>query len=145
MPTEEATEKTWLCRMCRLNTLSLCLSLFFGHHNGFIIMPDFSSVFCLNCVVFISLIPFVSLPFFVHKNIVTVTPQASHTHHFIVFLSAAGSLVLTLCVCLCVCVCVQARVRMVLAYLFAQLSLWARGKPGGLLVLGSANVDERYY
>ncbi|KAJ8250144.1 hypothetical protein COCON_G00220660 [Conger conger] len=37
---------------------------------------------------------------------------------------------------------VQARIRMVLAYLFAQLSLWARGKPGGLLVLGSANVDE---
>ena len=31
---------------------------------------------------------------------------------------------------------------MVLAYLFAQLSLWARGKHGGLLVLGSANVDE---
>lgn len=37
---------------------------------------------------------------------------------------------------------VQARIRMVLAYLFAQLSLWAQGKPGGLLVLGSANVDE---
>ncbi|XP_077375457.1 glutamine-dependent NAD(+) synthetase [Festucalex cinctus] len=37
---------------------------------------------------------------------------------------------------------VQARVRMVLAYLLAQLSLWSRGKPGGLLVLGSANVDE---
>ncbi|XP_061526589.1 glutamine-dependent NAD(+) synthetase isoform X2 [Phycodurus eques] len=37
---------------------------------------------------------------------------------------------------------VQARVRMVLAYLFAQLGLWTRGKPGGLLVLGSANVDE---
>ncbi|XP_068177532.1 glutamine-dependent NAD(+) synthetase [Antennarius striatus] len=37
---------------------------------------------------------------------------------------------------------VQARVRMVLAYLFAQLSLWSRGRPGGLLVLGSANVDE---
>ncbi|XP_066556688.1 glutamine-dependent NAD(+) synthetase [Amia ocellicauda] len=37
---------------------------------------------------------------------------------------------------------VQARIRMVLAYLFAQLSLWSRGKPGGLLVLGSANVDE---
>ncbi|KAJ7415033.1 putative glutamine-dependent nad(+) synthetase protein [Willisornis vidua] len=37
---------------------------------------------------------------------------------------------------------VQARIRMVLAYLFAQLSLWARGLPGGLLVLGSANVDE---
>lgn len=33
---------------------------------------------------------------------------------------------------------------MVLAYLFAQLSLWSRGRPGGLLVLGSANVDERY-
>nr|KAG5704994.1 hypothetical protein BaRGS_022836 [Batillaria attramentaria] len=35
-----------------------------------------------------------------------------------------------------------ARLRMVLAYLFAQLSLWARGRSGGLLVLGSANVDE---
>ena len=41
-------------------------------------------------------------------------------------------------------VCPQARVRMVLAYLFAQLSLWARGRPGGLLVLGTANVDEAY-
>lgn len=29
-----------------------------------------------------------------------------------------------------------------LAYLFAQLMLWARGRSGGLLVLGSANVDE---
>ncbi|XP_060796927.1 glutamine-dependent NAD(+) synthetase-like isoform X1 [Neoarius graeffei] len=37
---------------------------------------------------------------------------------------------------------VQARVRMVLAYLFAQLYLWAQGKPGGLLMLGSANMDE---
>ncbi|XP_030622298.1 glutamine-dependent NAD(+) synthetase [Chanos chanos] len=37
---------------------------------------------------------------------------------------------------------IQARIRMVLAYLFAQLCLWAQGKPGGLLVLGSANVDE---
>ncbi|XP_062327707.1 glutamine-dependent NAD(+) synthetase [Osmerus eperlanus] len=37
---------------------------------------------------------------------------------------------------------VQARVRMILAYLFAQLSLWSLGRPGGLLVLGSANVDE---
>ncbi|XP_075401339.1 glutamine-dependent NAD(+) synthetase isoform X2 [Tenrec ecaudatus] len=37
---------------------------------------------------------------------------------------------------------VQARVRMVLTYLFAQLSLWSRGARGGLLVLGSANVDE---
>jgi NAD+ synthase (glutamine-hydrolysing) len=32
---------------------------------------------------------------------------------------------------------------MVLAYLFAQLLPWARGRSGGLLVLGSANVDER--
>lgn len=37
---------------------------------------------------------------------------------------------------------IQARIRMVLAYLFAQLLPWARGKLGGLLVLGSANVDE---
>ena len=37
---------------------------------------------------------------------------------------------------------VQARLRMVLAYLFAQLMLWVRARPGGLLVLGSANVDE---
>jgi NAD+ synthase (glutamine-hydrolysing) len=31
---------------------------------------------------------------------------------------------------------------MVLAYLFAQLLPWSRGRVGGLLVLGSANVDE---
>jgi NAD+ synthase (glutamine-hydrolysing) len=37
---------------------------------------------------------------------------------------------------------VQARLRMVIAYFFAQLSLWAAGRPGSLLVLGSANVDE---
>uniref|UniRef100_A0A1I8IBL7 Glutamine-dependent NAD(+) synthetase n=1 Tax=Macrostomum lignano TaxID=282301 RepID=A0A1I8IBL7_9PLAT len=37
---------------------------------------------------------------------------------------------------------VQARVRMVLAYLFAQLVLLARGLTGNLLVLGSANLDE---
>ena len=37
---------------------------------------------------------------------------------------------------------VQARSRMVLAYLFAQLTLWVRGRNAGLLVLGSANVDE---
>ncbi|XP_051823182.1 glutamine-dependent NAD(+) synthetase isoform X2 [Antechinus flavipes] len=37
---------------------------------------------------------------------------------------------------------VQARVRMVFAYLFAQLSFWSRGMRGGLLVLGSTNVDE---
>jgi len=33
---------------------------------------------------------------------------------------------------------------MVLAYMFAQLLPWTRGRTGGLLVLGSANVDERY-
>ena len=38
---------------------------------------------------------------------------------------------------------IQARIRMVLAYLFASLIMWVRGKNGGLLVLGSANTDER--
>jgi len=37
---------------------------------------------------------------------------------------------------------IQARTRMVLAYLFAQLSQWTRGRNVSLLVLGSANVDE---
>ncbi|EGW33512.1 glutamine-dependent NAD(+) synthetase [Spathaspora passalidarum NRRL Y-27907] len=38
---------------------------------------------------------------------------------------------------------IQARLRMVLSYLFAQLLPWTRGKTTpGLLVLGSANVDE---
>ena len=37
---------------------------------------------------------------------------------------------------------IQARVRMVLAYLCAQLLPWIRGNGGYLLVLGSANVDE---
>ncbi|RDB23408.1 Glutamine-dependent NAD(+) synthetase [Hypsizygus marmoreus] len=37
---------------------------------------------------------------------------------------------------------IQARLRMVIAYMFAQLLPWVRGKSGGLLVLGSANVDE---
>ncbi|MCJ1432147.1 glutamine-dependent NAD(+) synthetase [Xylographa pallens] len=39
---------------------------------------------------------------------------------------------------------IQARLRMVLAYMFAQLLPTVRGrtKPGSLLVLGSANVDE---
>ncbi|KAK7466402.1 glutamine-dependent NAD(+) synthetase [Stygiomarasmius scandens] len=37
---------------------------------------------------------------------------------------------------------IQARLRMVLSYLFAQLLPWVRGRVGGLLVLGSANVDE---
>lgn len=36
----------------------------------------------------------------------------------------------------------QARIRMVIAYLFAQLLLWTRGTYGSLLVLGSSNVDE---
>lgn len=38
----------------------------------------------------------------------------------------------------------QARLRMLLAYFFAQLLPWVRGRTGALLVLGSANVDERY-
>ncbi|QQP51706.1 Glutamine-dependent NAD(+) synthetase [Caligus rogercresseyi] len=37
---------------------------------------------------------------------------------------------------------VQARVRMVISYLFAQLMLWARNRAGGLLVLGSTNIDD---
>ncbi|KAJ3039080.1 glutamine-dependent NAD(+) synthetase [Rhizophlyctis rosea] len=37
---------------------------------------------------------------------------------------------------------IQARSRMVLAYMFAQLLLWYRGRNSALLVLGSANVDE---
>jgi len=37
---------------------------------------------------------------------------------------------------------IQARLRMVLSYFFAQLLPWTRGRSGGLLVLGSANVDE---
>ena len=38
---------------------------------------------------------------------------------------------------------VQARTRMVVSYLFAQLVMWSRSKQGSLLVLGSANSDER--
>jgi NAD+ synthase (glutamine-hydrolysing) len=37
---------------------------------------------------------------------------------------------------------IQARLRMVFAFLFAQLTPWVRGRAGFLLVLGSANVDE---
>lgn len=37
---------------------------------------------------------------------------------------------------------IQARIRMVLAYLCAQLFPWLRGSSGYLLVLGSGNVDE---
>jgi hypothetical protein len=37
---------------------------------------------------------------------------------------------------------IQARLRMVCAYLFAQLVPWTRGVTGSYLVLGSANVDE---
>ncbi|VDP16620.1 unnamed protein product [Heligmosomoides polygyrus] len=36
----------------------------------------------------------------------------------------------------------QARIRMVLAYLFAQLLLIVEKRPGSLLVLGTSNVDE---
>jgi len=37
---------------------------------------------------------------------------------------------------------IQARSRMVIAYLFAGLLPWLRGRKGAYLVLGSANVDE---
>ncbi|GAX84189.1 hypothetical protein CEUSTIGMA_g11612.t1 [Chlamydomonas eustigma] len=37
---------------------------------------------------------------------------------------------------------IQARIRMVVAFLLAQLVPWVRGRSGFLLVLGSANVDE---
>ena len=37
---------------------------------------------------------------------------------------------------------IQARLRMVLAYMMAQLLPWCRGRDGFLLVLGSGNVDE---
>eukprot|EP00455_Lapot_gusevi_P003048 TRINITY_DN1125_c0_g1_i2.p1 TRINITY_DN1125_c0_g1~~TRINITY_DN1125_c0_g1_i2.p1 ORF type:complete len:713 (+),score=222.83 TRINITY_DN1125_c0_g1_i2:82-2220(+) len=37
---------------------------------------------------------------------------------------------------------IQARMRMVFSYLLAQLLPWVRNRPGFLLVLGSANVDE---
>ncbi len=37
---------------------------------------------------------------------------------------------------------IQARLRMVLAYLLAQLLLWVNGRSGALLVLGTGNVDE---
>jgi NAD+ synthase (glutamine-hydrolysing) len=37
---------------------------------------------------------------------------------------------------------IQARLRMVLAFMLAQLTPWARGHGGFLLVLGSSNVDE---
>ena len=33
---------------------------------------------------------------------------------------------------------------MVLSYFYAQLLPWSQGKKGSLLVLGSANVDERF-
>lgn len=37
---------------------------------------------------------------------------------------------------------IQARLRMLMSYMFAQLLPWVRSRPGSLLVLGSANVDE---
>jgi NAD+ synthase (glutamine-hydrolysing) len=39
---------------------------------------------------------------------------------------------------------IQARSRMLMAYFLAQLMPWTLGTSGGLLVLGSANVDEWY-
>ncbi|CAK1368356.1 unnamed protein product [Cercospora beticola] len=36
----------------------------------------------------------------------------------------------------------QSRSRMILAYALGQLVTWSLSKPGGLLILGSANVDE---
>lgn len=47
-------------------------------------------------------------------------------------------------VCIFLTNSLKARLRMVLAYMFAQLLPFVRGRTGGLLVLGSANVDERY-
>ena len=37
---------------------------------------------------------------------------------------------------------IQARLRMVVAYLLAQLRPWTRNRSGFLLVLGTGNVDE---
>lgn len=37
---------------------------------------------------------------------------------------------------------IQSRLRMVIAYLFAQLLPWVNGRAGSLLVLGTSNVDE---
>ena len=37
---------------------------------------------------------------------------------------------------------IQARLRMVAAYLLAQLRPWTRARSGFLLVLGTGNVDE---
>ncbi|MCI0396675.1 MAG: NAD(+) synthase [Chloroflexi bacterium] len=37
---------------------------------------------------------------------------------------------------------IQARLRLVLAYLFAQMLPWVHGRRGSLLVLGTGNVDE---
>lgn len=53
------------------------------------------------------------------------------------FLSAGGSMAEDLAL-----QNIQARLRMVMAYLCAQLLPWLRGSSGFLLVLGSANVDE---
>ena len=37
---------------------------------------------------------------------------------------------------------IQARIRMVFGYMLAQLLPWSRNRRGGLLVLGTGNVDE---
>jgi hypothetical protein len=70
----------------------------------------------------------------------------------IVFAATSASLLLPCCSSLPCCCCAllpcfavvvsQARLRMVMAFLLAQLLPWVRGKGGFLLVLGSANVDE---
>ena len=39
---------------------------------------------------------------------------------------------------------IQACLRMMISYYFAQLLPWVRGRDGGLLVLGTANVDGRF-
>lgn len=46
------------------------------------------------------------------------------------------------CFLILLCSPLQARLRMVMAFLLAQLLPWVRGRSGFLLVLGSANVDE---
>lgn len=136
---EEATEKTWLCRTYRSDPHSHILSSSgFSHHGSFFSTPLFFSVlsWSLSSHFFLSLQT-------CSDSLTTVFTLMLKEHNFdsLVFLNTNRH------VCIhffCVCVYIQARVRMVLAYLFAQLSLWARGKPGGLLVLGSANADERY-
>ncbi len=60
------------------------------------------------------------------------TMFASATHCYAMYMIIATMFVL-----------MKARSRMVLSYLMAQLMPWTNDKNGSLLVLGSANVDER--